>query len=111
MKSKRSHEGELLLDHRYSPGLTPEEAKGLPFGAGQGLYEAPTKTCSHCQTVMIINPDRQRERGWCSKCDHYICDNCATILTQTLTCVTMRQKFDELNDRIEKNYGKTINLG
>ncbi len=108
MKSKRSLEGELYLDHRFTPGLTDVETTGLPPGAGQGLFEAPTYTCSHCQTVVIINPDRQRDRAWCSKCDHYICDPCGAILAKTMQCRTLKQVFDELNDKV--NHGKEIDF-
>jgi hypothetical protein len=84
MKSKRAHEGYLLLDHRDSPGLPMDfvaevnsrsSAPPLPAGAGRGLFEAPTITCSHCQKGVVINPLRNRERAYCAKCDHYICDD------------------------------------
>jgi hypothetical protein len=61
MKSKRAHEGYLLVDNRCSGG---------------GVLELPTLTCSHCSQIMAVNPLRTRERGYCRKCDHYICDNC-----------------------------------
>lgn len=61
MKSKRSHEGYLLIDNRC---------------AGEGYKELPTLTCSHCSVIMVVNPLRTRERGYCRKCDHYICDAC-----------------------------------
>lgn len=84
MKSKRSHEGYLLLNHTDSPGLSQDfldaahaqsTAPPLPPGAGRGLFEAPTFTCAHCQKVSIINPLRNRDRAYCAKCDHYLCDD------------------------------------
>lgn len=84
MKSKRSHEGYLLMNHKDSPGLSEaflqkEASKSgtppLPMGAGRGLFEAPTITCSHCQKVVVINPLRNRDRAYCAKCDHYLCDD------------------------------------
>jgi hypothetical protein len=79
---KSELEGYVLIDHTDSPGFTPDEAaKGARtsiydfVGPGQKL-EAATLTCSHCQRVVIMNPDRIRTRGWCSNCDHYICDWC-----------------------------------
>ncbi len=84
MHSKRSHEGYLMIDHKNSPGLSDEllhnvatrtSAPELPAGAGRGMFEAPTITCSHCQKGIVINPLRNRDRSYCSKCDHYICDN------------------------------------
>ena len=72
MKSKRSLEGYLLIDNRLAPRVpsfhgTPE----IPAGAS---YESATITCSHCHTVVILNPDRTRPRNYCGKCDHYVCD-------------------------------------
>ena len=46
--------------------------------SGGGLFEAATTTCSHCQRIVVLNPDRTRERGYCRKCVHYICDECVT---------------------------------
>jgi hypothetical protein len=73
------HEGYLMLDHRASPGLKPEEAVALGYGpaaAGEKLYEAKTNHCSHCGTVVIMNPMRTRDRCLCFHCNKYICDNC-----------------------------------
>ena len=39
------------------------------------LFESPTFTCKHCNRVVIMNPDRSRPRGYCRKCDAYVCDN------------------------------------
>ena len=61
MKTKRSHEGYLLIDNRCSGGP---------------VLEMPTLTCSHCNQIMGVNPLRTRERGYCRKCDHYVCDKC-----------------------------------
>jgi hypothetical protein len=76
MLSKRSREGYLLIDHSASPGLPAAIANPRLFGEGR-RFEAPTLTCSHCKTVVIVNPERTRERGYCRKCDHYVCDACA----------------------------------
>lgn len=62
------HEGYLMIDHRASPG-TPEVPEGT-------VFEAATMHCSHCGTVVIVNPNRTRERAWCQPCDKYVCDNC-----------------------------------
>ncbi len=97
--SKRSHEGVILIDHSVSPGI-PDAAMpvGMPPRSGQGLFEAPTYTCSHCQKVVIINPLRNRERSWCRKCDHYICDPCGGILQATGVCKTYKQVMDEVQE-------------
>src|ERR1700739_1888265 len=78
--NKQINEGYLLVDHRASPGLSTEQALSLgypPNSVGEGqLYEAKTNHCSHCGTVVIINPLRTRERCYCVFCNKYICDNC-----------------------------------
>lgn len=86
MTTLKEQEGYLLIDHRNSPGI-----KGLP-----PVLEIATFTCKHCQRIVIKNPDRQRERTFCRGCQHLICDNCAAIKAQTLTCRTFDQVVDEL---------------
>lgn len=60
MRWKRQHEGWLLIDDRASGGE---------------LIEQPTFTCSHCQKVTPLDPLRQQPRGYCTKCDRYLCDS------------------------------------
>src|SRR4051812_10704148 len=100
MPSKRSHEGYLLIDHRNSPGIPDEAAvkAGLPVGAGRGIYESATYTCSHCQTIVVINPLRTRAREWCAKCDHYLCDRCAKAMSVTGECLTFQRVINEYQD-------------
>jgi hypothetical protein len=102
MTSKRSHEGVILIDSRFTPGV-PDEMMvmaGLPVGAGRGLFEAPTYTCSHCQHVVIMNPLRTRERGYCKGCDHYLCDGCgAARAALGGKCLTFKQIIEEEQER------------
>lgn len=97
MRTKRSHEGYLLLDNRNSEGVPDEivHQHGLPVGAGKGMFETPTFTCNHCGGVVIMNPQRTRERAYCRGCDHYLCDGCGAERSLTGKCVTLQQKFDE----------------
>lgn len=91
-------EGELVIDHRNSPGV-PQElliASGLPPEAGRGLYEGACYTCNHCQAVVMVNSLRTRERHVCRGCMHVICDRCAEEKAKTLQCVTFQQKVDLL---------------
>lgn len=101
MKSKRRHEGYLRLDNRAGPGITEDLAysAGLPPFAGRGLFEAPTYTCSHCQTVVVLNPLRNRERAYCSGCDHYICDGCGAVRAKTGLCKTFNQLIEEVQEQ------------
>ncbi len=78
--------GYLMIDHRASPGLPEDIARktGLdPKYAGEGkLFEAATLTCSHCKCAVIKNQLRVREREFCFKCHHYICDYCAAAMRE-----------------------------
>ena len=104
-KSKRQHEGEVLIDHRYSPGISDEMVRTaeLPVGAGKGVFEAPCFTCSHCQHVVVLHPLRNRERTWCRHCDHYICDPCGAILARTKECKTYTQFLEEIQEQAFKD--------
>lgn len=107
--SRKSFEGEISVDHTASPGFTPEQARKLgylPYTVAEGkLFEAPTMGCNHCGTVVIMNPDRHREREYCMQCNMYVCDNCGLERkTSGYTHRTYRQKLDEIisaNQRIQ----------
>lgn len=64
--------------------------------AGFGHFEADTYTCTHCQTVVVMNPERKRERYKCRGCNHHICDPCAVLKTAGLPCKTLAQVADEV---------------
>src|SRR2546428_3240387 len=108
MHSKRSTEGYLLLDNRESPGISDDLlwatrlTPSLPMGAGRGMFEAPTVTCSHCQTVVVINPLRNRDREYCPSCDHYICDGCGAAKAQSGVCRTFEQIISEVQEQAVK---------
>lgn len=78
MSSLRRHEGWLLIDNRFGPGVTAEmigaSGKDVPIVGEGRMFESATITCSHCHTIVILNTDRSRPRNYCRKCDHYICD-------------------------------------
>lgn len=102
MKSQRAHEGYLLLDNSVSPGISDDVARraGLPPGAGRGVFEAPTLTCSHCQRVVVLSPTRVRDRAFCPKCNHGVCDNCELVrVASGGDCKTMEQVFDEVREK------------
>jgi hypothetical protein len=104
LRSKRSQEGYLMIDHRASPGILAGEAPGaIPVGAG-ALFETSTITCSHCQKISILNPGRTRERGYCPKCDHYVCDQCETARVATGECKTFKQLMDEVETAVYKSH-------
>lgn len=42
-----------------------------PWGRGETL---PTYTCGHCSMVIVLRPDRVRERKRCFSCFRTICE-------------------------------------
>ncbi len=88
----------MLIDNRNTAGVSDEAmvALGFPIGAGRGLYESATYTCSHCHAVVIIEPARTRARGFCRGCNRQICDGCEAIKAQTLECRSMDRIIDEV---------------
>jgi hypothetical protein len=110
--SLRSHEGYFMLDHTQTENV-PDSlviSVGLPAGAGKGLFEAPTYTCSHCQAIVVLNPKRNRERAYCRGCDHNICDGCGAIRAQTGKCKTFKQVIDEILAEAEKQAEPTTEI-
>lgn len=91
MRTERSREGYLIVDHRGSPGTTE-------VGEGQ-VVELATSTCSHCTRVVVLNPKRTRERARCHNCFRYVCDTCAGILKAGGACLTFDKLADETFER------------
>lgn len=83
MRSQRSREGYLLIDNRHAAGP-----------GGVSYLEAATSTCSHCHRQVIRNPQRVRERAFCFKCSHYICDQCAA----TQTCIPFAKLIEDISN-------------
>lgn len=71
MASLKRFEGYLMTDHRAGPGI-PQ--LGLP---DEKLIEVATLWCCHCSACFVPNPDRDRAREYCRRCDNYLCDCCA----------------------------------
>ena len=112
MKSKRRFEGYLQIDNRASFGVTDETNRALgldlPVGCGHGMFEAATYTCSHCQSVVVIEPRRTRERAYCSGCDHYICDGCGVQRAIDFKCRTWNQLLDEVDEKTVRGIQSSI---
>lgn len=103
---KRSQEGYILIDHRNSPGVSPEfiAANNLDapaVGAGK-VFESATSVCHGCGGSVILNPDRSRPREYCAKHDAYLCDNCALIRRVSGSCIPLRKKLNDLFERITR---------
>jgi hypothetical protein len=104
MSSKRSHEGYFLQDNHGTPGV-PDEiivAHGLPAGAGYIKFESATFTCSHCEQVVVLNPDRSRARGYCKQCDHYLCDLCESNRFLGQPCYPYKAKGKDFLEQVDK---------
>lgn len=108
MKNKRSEEGVVLIDHRNSPGITPEFIRANKLdapavGAGQ-TFESALSVCHHCNADVILNPNRTRERGWCWSCDHYICDGCNAARKAGAACVPFKRKLERAYEAIMRRH-------
>jgi len=104
MPSKRSQEAYVLIDHRNSPGITPEfiRANNLSapaVGAGQ-VFESAMAICHGCSNDIILNPNRSREREWCMEHDAYLCDSCALMRRLTGSCVPLKERFIRIYKRL-----------
>jgi len=101
MRSRARQHGVLEIDHSASPETlaVPEEQKAV----------FRTSTCSHCGAVVVQNPQRQRERGYCPKCDHFICEACVAVRHATGgDCKTLRQVFEEMQEKAFKGKGLAL---
>lgn len=82
MAGQSRKEGWLMIDNRC---------------AGLGIFESATYTCSHCDRIIMKHADRTRERGFCRKCDSYICDKCEAVRVATGgECKTFKQIGEEI---------------
>ena len=106
MPSLRNKEGELTIDLRNSDGI-PESLIQYALAHGKdiqgvrtgGLYESAVKSCVHCHAQIVLNPDRTRSRGYCRRCDAYICDACTEIASHgDGTWVPFEKVLDDLQN-------------
>jgi hypothetical protein len=103
--SFRSREGRLFIDNKLGGPLSLAqqaqiaalEATGVHVIAAQPgtALEAATITCAHCHMTFLRNPQRQRARGYCAKCHHYLCDS----PTCNRDCRPMKRLLDELQEQ------------
>ena len=95
MRSKRSLEGEIWVDHRESPGISPQQAAGgwLSVAGGQ-QYESAVYTCGHCRMLLLSDPLRTISHEWCAGCDHYLCYRCMALRHRTLRCDSAAARRD-----------------
>jgi hypothetical protein len=107
MFSKRELEGELIIDHRESPGITLQEAFSVGMnpifavGAGKKLH-VPTYNCHCCERLIVVNPGRTRDRAYCPQHDAYLCDECEVKRIRNGKCIPFKQVIDEYLNHVEK---------
>ena len=95
MSSLKRHEGYLMIDNRFNAAIPKHpDPRFDAIGANQ-TYECATITCAHCNTIVILRPDRSRSRGYCRKCDAYVCDNPAC----SVDCFNYNKLLDTLQER------------
>lgn len=83
--------------------LIDQTAAGIPVFGGNPKFEADTYTCTHCNYVVVMHPERTRERYKCRGCSHHICDNCAAKRFAGEACKTQQQKFEEEYEAVVKD--------
>lgn len=110
MRSIASTENYICIDNSGTPGIPEEVAvsNGLPTWAARGKYEAAMYVCSHCQTMVIKNPDRMRDRVVCKGCSKVICDDCSAALWAGAPCKPWQAKIDEALEAADKHAGSSI---
>lgn len=94
--------GYLMIDNRASGDLPP--------GVSSPLFEAATYTCTHCQSVVVMNPERKRERYKCSGCSHLLCDSCGAKRAGGAPCRTWAQLIDEVANLDARGLDSTLIL-
>lgn len=105
---KSDRDGEVIIDHRDSPGFTEHEAiaAGRSILALLGLpklFKSPTYTCSHCDRIVVKHPLRTRNRFECPQCDKLICDDpCAVRYQLDGVCRCQSKRIQEWIDSVHK---------
>jgi len=97
------HSGYLIIDHSASPGINeadiPTRLKSsTPIVPEGKVFEADVQFCTHCSRSIILRSDRTRPRGYCQKCDHYICDICSL----DPACNSLKRLMDKIETLIRR---------
>ncbi len=113
-RSKLSQSGELVIDHRDSPGISLEWARAnlhhlIASGAttivgGGKKFETGVKNCAHCNADVVLHPQRKRDREWCAKCDAYICDPCGLLKKLGSPHMPAAQVIERIFTRYQRSF-------
>lgn len=93
----------IIRNDKYGPsGLghleIDQRACDLPPGT-QRYFEADTYTCSHCERIVVMNPQRKRERYKCKSCNHHVCDDCAAKAVAGERCMPIKVLAEILREQ------------
>lgn len=98
----------MRIDNRLVTTLPADHLQDIARLARQGIhvataspgevYESATATCVHCHTIVVLNPQRTRPRGYCGRCHAYTCDN--------PTCNTDCRPMAKVIDHIQEHYAR-----
>lgn len=108
-RSLKHGAGYLVIDHQDSPGISAAEIAHIPgmlAAPGGEILERDGKACWHCQRWVVFEPLRVRARGYCPKCDHYVCDTCEAIRVKTGECSPAVKQFDLAEEHLNKFVGR-----
>lgn len=79
-----------------------QRASEIPIANGQSYFESDTYTCSHCESVVILNLMRKRERYKCFKCNHHICDSCTAKMVTGEQCLPFKEKVEQYFEQLAR---------
>ena len=107
MRLLRDSESYLEINHRESPGFTCDEAVGIGLrriakdvGKGQ-VARVPVAQCVHCQRMVILNPNRTRDREICPRYHKYVCDWCKEARCRKGNCISFNDWIEQLRREAE----------
>jgi hypothetical protein len=78
----------------------------MPVGSKR--FQLVTYKCCGCEAMVIVRPERTRQRTWCAKCDAYMCDGCSLAFKITGVHKPFKQIIDEFIDQAIK--GKIVGM-
>lgn len=71
-----------------------------------GMQEVPTYTCAHCNAVVLMNPQRRRERRRCMKCLGTLCEKNLICIQD---CTPLREiAKDHFEGDAARRWGKFV---
>jgi hypothetical protein len=111
-------DGYLQIDHRWSPGVDADLTRRINQKSGKNFpivtegmnFEADSWVCCHCGTPAL--PDPSRVRGYCRKCDGYLCHRpeCHNDCVPLKKIIDVAQTKIPIMERIQPGYSKALSI-